>query len=49
MMRKMMMDSERIALSRIRWRAIVGIVTVCVGCACFVLSCVSAMILAGRE
>ncbi|MDY3218285.1 MAG: hypothetical protein SOX80_02975 [Candidatus Fimivivens sp.] len=44
-----MIDSERVSLSRLRWRAILGIVTVCVGCACFVLSCVSAMILAGRD
>ncbi|WP_262399938.1 hypothetical protein [Yanshouia hominis] len=44
-----MIDSERVSLSRLRWRSILGIVTVCVGCACFVLSCVSAMILAGRD
>lgn len=43
------MISEKIDSSKVLWRSVLGIVMVCAGCVCFVLSCVAAMILSGRE
>ncbi|MEA5136524.1 MAG: hypothetical protein VB035_10370 [Candidatus Fimivivens sp.] len=43
------MISEKVDSAKTLWRSVLGIVMVCAGCACFVLSCVAAMILAGRE
>ncbi|MEG1849859.1 MAG: hypothetical protein RRY21_03480 [Oscillospiraceae bacterium] len=31
------------------WRSVLGIVMVLAGCGCFVLSCIAAMILAGKN
>jgi len=38
------MDNKNSQTSTL-WRAILGIVMVCAGCACFVLSCVASMVL----
>ena len=43
------MISDKVDSSKVLWRSVLGIVMVSAGCACFVLSCVAAMILAGRE
>lgn len=40
---------ERAAKTQTLWRNIMGIVMVGAGCACFVLSCVSAMVLSSRD
>lgn len=40
---------ERTAKHQALWRNIMGIVMVSAGCACFILSCVSAMVLSGRD
>lgn len=45
----MQMDSDKTLAAKVLWRSIVSIVMVCAGCACFVLSCVAAMVLASRE
>lgn len=45
----MHMISERTLVGKTRWHSILGIVMLMTGCACFVLSCVAAMILAGRD
>ena len=36
-------------ISRIRWRSVTAIVMVAVGCACFILSCVAAMVITGKD
>ncbi len=38
------MDNQT-AKTFILWRSILGIVMVCAGCACFVLSCIASMVL----
>lgn len=43
------MDSEKVLSAKTLWHSVLGIVMVTAGCTCFVLSCVAAMILAGRE
>ena len=43
------MISDRVDSSKVLWRSVLGIVMVSAGCVCFVLSCVAAMVLAGRE
>ena len=43
------MLSEKANQNKAFWKSILGIVMVVAGCACFILSCVAAMILAGRE
>lgn len=40
---------ERVLGARTRWHAVLGIVMVLSGCACFVLSCVAAMRLGGKD
>ncbi len=43
------MDSERLKNAKVLWRSITAIVMITAGCACFVLSCVAAMVLSSRE
>ena len=43
------MDSEKMKTAKVLWRAITAIVMISAGCACFVLSCVAAMVLSSRE
>lgn len=43
------MENERYSPGKPLWKFILGTVMVAAGCACFVLSCVAAMVLAGRE
>ena len=40
---------ERNSQSPVLWHSILGIVMVAAGCACFVLSCVAAMVLSSRD
>lgn len=35
--------------SRNRWRNILGIITITLGCTAFVMSCICAMVISGKE
>lgn len=43
------MNLEKSYGRRQLWKAILSIIMVTAGCGCFILSCVAAMILSGRE
>ena len=36
-------------VSRIRWRSVTAMVMLAAGCACFILSCVAAMVITGKD